>query len=102
MALGQFDVLAFLEDAWPLFASFVEEVIDAVVGDFGVERLAEFDDFVRPLLQRLFLIPNLGEDQLENFIEFVFAAVGQNQFFKILNNLFEVKILLELQSLLSG
>lgn len=71
VAFGQFDVLAFLEDAGPLFAGFVKQVIDTVVGDLGIDGFAELDDLVRPILKRLLLVPNLGEDQLEYFVELV-------------------------------
>ena len=102
MALGQFDVLACFEDAGPLFAGFVKEAVDAVVGNLGVKRFAELDDLVLAILQRLFLVPDLGEDQLEDFVELVLAAVGQDQFFQVLDDLLEVEVLLELQQGLLG
>ena len=76
MALGQLNVLALLEDAGPLVAGFVEEAVDAVVGDLGVQCLAELDHLVPPSLHRLLLVPDLGEDQLKDLVELILAAVG--------------------------
>src|SRR5258708_32831240 len=97
MSLGRIDARGCLENAWPLFAGIVEEVVDAVVSDFGIECLTKFDDLVLPVLLRFLLVPDLGEDQLEDFVKLILAAVGKHQFFKFLNDLLEVEVLLELQ-----
>ena len=57
------------------------EAVDAVKSDIGVERLAKLNDFVFPVLLRLFLVPDLGEDELEDFVELILAAVRENKLF---------------------
>lgn len=97
MALGQLDILVFSEDAGPLLAGLLEQAVDAIKGNVGVQRFTELDGLVLAVFQRLFLVPNLGEDQLEDLVELVLAAVGQDQLFQVLDDLLEVEVLLELQ-----
>ena len=76
VALSQIDVVALFRNAGPFLAGFVEEIVDAVKSNFRVDGLAELNHFILAIFQRLFLIPNLGEDQLEDFVELILAAVS--------------------------
>lgn len=91
--LGKFDVLSFLEDARPLLAGFLKQPVDPVVGDVWVYGFTEFNCFISFfILLGFLLIPNLGKDKLEYLVEFVFSAVGQDQFFKVLNDFLEIEL----------
>ena len=58
--------------------------------------MTKLDGLVLAVFQRLFFVPDLGKDQLEDLIKLILAAVGQYQLFQILNDLFEIKIPFEL------
>jgi len=49
MSLRQFYIFSAFEDAGPLVTCLVEETIDPVVSNVGVQRLTKFDDLVFPI-----------------------------------------------------
>lgn len=80
----------FVKDAWPFLHCSTKERIDCFISGSSVIRLAKSDLQIFAISSSL-LIVDFGEDELEDLVELIHACVSQDQFFKVLDDAFEIE-----------
>ena len=80
MTFGKFNVIALLENSWPVLAGLVKKIVDPVVGDSLIKRLAKFHLMVCTDLFSLLLIPDFCKDEFEYLVKLILAAIREDKF----------------------